>query len=362
MNFYLHIPFCLSKCNYCGFYSRAIDSLSHPACGGSGSECAEGGIWDTYLAEIMAQIEYWKAKPAKTIFFGGGTPSLMPPEIFNKIVAALRPLPDCEITMEANPTSAKATAGKPGTIFDLEKYNINRISIGVQSLNDDDLKFLGRRHTVADALDLIRRAKDLGLRVSADFIYGLPPYAKATGGKPGQTVADVRRMCQEINKLGLEHCSMYELSIEPGTPFAKMNLQMPDNETMAQMYEAIGETLTLPRYEVSNYGNPCCHNANVWDGEQYIGLGDGAVGRVIIDGQWYETLNNKHKILTTRDRAIEKIITGLRTTRGVKLTPDVCNVINWNYIENNKSLTTDDRRLTTDNFLLLDSILIRLIK
>ena len=132
----------------------------------------------------------------------------------------------------------------------------NRLSIGVQSLNDDELQFLGRRHNVAKAMRLIDVAKSRNIRVSADFIYGLPRH----------NAKSVEKLCNEINKIGLTHCSMYELTIEPSTPFGKMNLDMPSNTEMAEMYNVIGETLNLPRYEVSNYAVPgfeCRHNQNV---------------------------------------------------------------------------------------------------
>ena len=120
------------------------------------------------------------------------------------------------------------------------------LSVGVQSLNDTELEFMGRRHTVHDALGLLDAAGKRGIRVSADFIYGLP----------GHTADTVIGMCRDINRLGLQHCSMYELTIEPDTPFGKMGLEMPSNNEMADMYTAIGDTLNLTRYEISNYAAP----------------------------------------------------------------------------------------------------------
>jgi oxygen-independent coproporphyrinogen-3 oxidase len=155
---------------------------------------------------------------------------------------------------------------------------------------------------------------------------------------------------------------MYELTIEPNTPFGKMNLEMPDNETMAQMYETIGKKLNLPRYEVSNYGIPCRHNQNIWNAEPYIGLGRGAAGRPLINGVWYEQMGNNEKFepLDADSRAIEKIIMGLRTTHGVELTPDVRKNINWEFVTQSPELSVIDNRLCAKNFLLLDSVLLDL--
>lgn len=344
-NLYFHVPFCASKCNYCAFYSAA---------------CANPD-WDGYCDGILAEIDTWADTLGRvtvpTIFFGGGTPSLMPAAVFKKIINHVKQrfdvTNDCEISLESN----------PGTI-DRDKLQefvtagMNRLSIGIQSLDDNELKFLGRKHDAATAIRLIKDAQDLGLRVSGDFIYGLP----------GQTAQTVKNLCEQINELGLEHCSMYELSIEPGTPFSKMNLIMPDNETMAQMYETIGETLTLPRYEVSNYGRPCLHNQNIWDGQPYIGIGRGAAGRPFIDGIWYEQMGagNMFEKMDNASRALENIIMGLRTIRGVQITDDIRDIINWDYVQNHPELlelSADNKmRATANGMLILNDLLVNLVK
>lgn len=319
--------------------------------------------WGKYADDICGEIRGWAQKLGKidipTIFFGGGTPSLMPVGCFEKIIQTIHAnfnmLPDVEITIESN----------PGTL-DAEKLRafcvagVNRISIGVQSLDDKKLKFLGRRHNVADAVALIDTAKSMGLRVSADFIYGLP----------GDTVDDVIQMCTQINKLGLRHCSMYELTIEPDTPFGKMNLQMPDNDTMAQMYLAIGETLMLPRYEVSNYaapGDECRHNQNVWDGQPYIGIGRGAAGRVFMDGVWYEQLgaNAQFDAISDDVRAVEMVLTGMRTVRGCQLTAATKNVIDMDWAYANPAyVQINNNRIsaTPQGMLVLDEVTVNLVK
>lgn len=318
--------------------------------------------WDKYCGEIVSEIKFWATKLGKihvpTIFFGGGTPSLMPVKIFATIMDNLRThffvAPDAEITLESNPGTLDARRLK-----DFVNAGINRLSVGVQSFNDDKLRFLGRRHDAATARQLISAAMERRLRVSADFIYGMP----------GDTVRDVIETCNQINDMGLEHCSLYELTIEPGTPFAKMNLNMPTNAEMAEMYMAIGENLALPRYEVSNYAAPtqeCRHNQNVWDGEPYIGIGHGAAGRICIAGQWYEQLgaNARFAEINSHARATEKIITGMRTMRGVKLTRDVIGAINQDFISAHPDLieTKPNGRIaaTQKGLLILDDLLVNL--
>ena len=346
-NIYIHVPFCISKCNYCAFFSRACASPD----------------WETYTNGILSEIDYWAQKFGKinvpTIFFGGGTPSLMPTKYFAQIIERLRNqfnvAPDAEITLESNPGTLDASH-----LDEFIAGGANRLSIGVQSLNDDELAFMGRRHTTDDALLLLNAAQSRNIRVSADFIYGLP----------GHNAKTVEKLCGAINELGLNHCSMYELTIEPSTPFGKMNLNMPTNDEMADMYNAIGNTLNLPRYEVSNYaipGHECRHNQNIWDGAAYIGLGIGAAGRVFIDGTWYEQMGGgaKFEQMTTTTRAIERVITGMRTTRGVLLAKDVKNVLDIDYAKNHPELVeiTGDRMRATDRgIMLLDDLLVNLIK
>lgn len=346
-NIYIHVPFCISKCNYCAFFSHACSAPD----------------WDKYTRDICTEINYWGGRLGKidipTIFFGGGTPSLMPISAFETIITTIAQnfnINTCsEITIESNPKTLDKQK-----LIEFQQNGLTRLSVGVQSLNDDKLKFLGRRHNAHDALELIHNAQDLGLRTSADFIYGLP----------NETVDDVINTCHQINKLELNHCSMYELTIEPNTPFGKMNLNMPSNDTMAQMYNSIPEHLNLPRYEVSNYakiGSECIHNQNVWDGAPYIGIGTGAAGRIYINGTWYEQMGNNEKFEKISDsvRATEKIITGMRTMRGCQLTDDVKNVIDINWVNKNPELVQiQDNRIsaTKSGILILDEIMINLVR
>lgn len=346
-NLYIHVPFCMSKCKYCAFYSFACKNPD----------------WQKYADDICNELKFWSNKLGKihvpTIFFGGGTPSLMPVQVFEQIINCVNQCfvvkEDCEITLESNPgTLDKAK------LSDFIQNGVNRLSVGVQSLKDEELEFLGRKHDVKTAVDLLKDAVNLGLRVNADFIYGLP----------NQKVNDVVNLCKQINELGLNHVSMYELTIEKNTPFGKMNLKMPDNDTMAQMYMAISENLKLPRYEVSNYaaiGDECRHNQNIWAGGAYIGVGRGGAGRVYMDSVWYEQRGNNElcEPMSDETRAVEKILTGMRTMRGVKLTPDVKNMINYDWVNTHKNLVeTNGEYLhtTREGLLILDDLMTDLIK
>lgn len=346
-NLYIHVPFCMSKCNYCAFFSRAC---SNPD-------------WQKYANDICDELNFWSEKLGKinipTIFFGGGTPSLMPVEFFEQIMNCINErftvLPDCEITLESNP----GTIDK-NKLIDFVSNGVNRLSVGVQSLKDEELVFLGRRHNVVQSLNLLDSAQEMNLRVSADFIYGLPNH----------NVESVINLCKQINALGLKHVSMYELTIEENTPFGKMNLKIPDNDTMAEMYNAIGENLNLPRYEVSNYAlenEHCKHNVSIWNGDAYIGIGHGGAGRVCLNGIWYEQKGN-HELfekMSDETRATEKILTGLRTMRGVKLTQDVKNMINFAWVNTHKDLVEIDGEYlhtTANGLLILDDLTLDLIK
>lgn len=346
-NIYIHVPFCVAKCRYCAFFSHACPKPD----------------WNTYTAGIIAEIEHFSKILGKTsiptIFFGGGTPSLMPTKNFMKIMEAIHKnfdvAPDAEITIEANPGTLDTTR-----LTEFCMAGVNRLSVGVQSFDDEKLKFLGRIHNSDDARRLIDSGLQHNIRVSADFIYGLP----------GEDVNDIIKTCNEINKIGITHCSMYELTIEPNTPFGKMNLKMPSNETMAEMYIAIDEHLKLPRYEVSNYAEPGCecrHNQNVWDSEPYIGIGDGAAGRVFLDGVWYEELGGGKMFqpMTNDARAIERVITGMRTIRGVRVDDSVKKILNIKFAKSHPDMVmfSGNRIVATKaGILVLDNLIEQLVK
>jgi len=345
-NIYIHVPFCISKCNYCAFFSRAI-----------------APDWETYSNNICTEIDYWANTLGRikipTIFFGGGTPSLMPIKTFQKIMQHLNSkfdLTDCtEVTLESN----------PGTITNekLDEFIANgmsRLSIGVQSFDDDELNFLGRKHDSKTATDLIEYAQKIGINFSCDFIYGLP----------GHMTRNVIKLCKQINQIGLQHASLYELTIEPNTKFGHMNLNMPTNEEMADMYTSITDNLNLSRYEVSNYatgGHECRHNQNIWDGDAYIGIGHGAMGRVFMNNTWFEESGGdiKSTTITNATRATERVITGLRTMRGVNLDDEVKNIIDIDFINSHNNLVQiqNNRIHATDSgLLILDDLILNIIK
>ncbi len=344
-NIYIHVPFCKSKCNYCAFASRACTNPD----------------WESYANGIIKDINVWSEKLGRisvpTIFFGGGTPSLLPTAIFAQIMAHLRRKFDvatnAEITIESNPKTLDAAR-----LHEFMVAGVNRLSVGVQSLDDDKLRFLGRYHSVRDARELLDTALNIGLRVSADFIYGLPH----------ENVQDVIKTCQEINKIGLRHASMYELTIEPNTPFGKMNLDMPTNTQMADMYNAIDDTIALPRYEVSNYamaGDECAHNLNIWDGAPYIGIGAHAAGRILIDNTWYQQMGGGAEFMpiSNPERGTEMIITGMRTVRGVQINNLTKPIIDMDFVQQNPDLVTHKNNriaATKKGMLILDELLVNL--
>jgi oxygen-independent coproporphyrinogen III oxidase len=337
MNLYVHVPFCKKKCNYCAFHSTCPTVID----------------WDEYTDEIIRQLNQFHIYDYRmnTIFFGGGTPSLMPVKYAEKIISKLNICSSCEWTLEANPKTISSLELK-----DWKDIGLNRLSVGIQSFDDKELAFLGRIHNAQDAIGLIGAANDLNLRVSGDFIYGLP----------GQTVSDVIALCEQINNIGLKHASLYELTIEQGTKF--QNLSKIDDELGAEMYLAIQKHLNLSRYEISNYGEPCLHNSNVWAGDEYIGVGESAAGRIKIDGKWFETkiINGEivQSLLTDRERSIEMVMTGLRTMVGVQTSNLPVDVINSDFVvKNPEYFEKDDKflKMTDSGILILDGLIEKVI-
>ena len=337
MNLYVHVPFCIKKCNYCAFHSTCLDAID----------------WDGYADDVLRQLNEFRIGDyeIKTLFFGGGTPSLMPAEYAGKIVSRLNLSAGAEWTLEANPKTLNSNELK-----DWRDLGLTRLSVGMQSFRDDELRFLGRVHTAADGLALISGANDLNLRVNADFIYGLP----------AQKISEVEKLCKKINGMGLKSASLYELTFERGTRFQNMS---PVSETVkAEMYTAIQNTLKLPRYEISNYGDPCRHNMNIWRGEEYIGVGESAAGRIIKNGGWIETKiaggRIVENVLTERDRAIEITMTGLRTKWGVdRAVAD--KVVNGSFVERNPDYFIKNDgflKMSDAGLLLLDGLMPDVIK
>lgn len=266
---YVHWPFCVSKCPYCDFNSHVADTVDET-------------VWRTNL---LAELDHYgiktKGRRLDSVFFGGGTPSLMPPEIVAALLDRIGEywdIPDdLEITLEANPSSVEARK-----FAGFRAAGVNRVSIGIQSFDDAALKFLGRAHSSAEAFEAITIAEQSFERVSLDFIYALP----------GQSPAAWRAELEAALACGTGHLSLYQLTIEKGTPFyadhRKGAFRLPDDDVAADLYELTAEMTSnagLSAYEVSNYaqnGQESRHNLVYWRGGDYIGIGPGAHGRLTL--------------------------------------------------------------------------------
>lgn len=253
---YIHIPFCVKKCNYCDFYSVA------PSCAGRGA----------YADALCSAADRYRGEPADTVYFGGGNPLLMGEDrlcaLQKELAARFSLCADSEITLEANPEDV----GLEGLSV-LRRGGFTRISIGIQTLCDDTLRLLGRRHDAETAVRALKTAVAAGFEhVSADLMLGLP----------GQTVPQVRAHIAALAALGVDHLSAYLLKIEPGTAFAAMELTLPGEEETAELYLAACEECErhgLAQYEISNFARPggrSRHNLKYWRLEPYLGFGPAA--------------------------------------------------------------------------------------
>ncbi|MGB0496708.1 MAG: radical SAM family heme chaperone HemW [Rubricella sp.] len=279
---YVHWPFCQAKCPYCDFNSHVSSRVDH---------ARWRAAFSRDIAKTAASIG---PRRTATVFFGGGTPSLMEPETVAHVLREIDrhwPLkPTAEVTLEANPTSVEA-----GRFSAFREAGINRVSMGVQSLRDPDLRRLGRMHSAADAraaFDIARREFD---RVSFDLIYA----------RQDQTVEDWRAELEEATAMAVDHLSLYQLTIEAGTRFGEMYDRgmlkgLPDGDTSSQLYEITNEFLGargMPAYEISNHARPGAesrHNLVYWRYEEYAGIGPGAHGRIMVDGQRHATETALH--------------------------------------------------------------------
>ncbi len=316
---YVHWPFCLAKCPYCDFNSHVADAVDQLR-------------WGKALArEIEHAAAETRDRPLASIFFGGGTPSLMSPDTVAGVIAAAgrwwRLTDEVEITLEANPTSVEA-----GRFAAYREAGVGRLSLGVQSLDGEALAFLGRGHSAAEAVAAVELARRNFPRTSFDLIYA----------RPEQTLQAWRRELEDALAMAGEHLSLYQLSIEPGTPFFRDGVAAADGDSGAALYELTQNTLSragLPAYEISNHarlGAECRHNLHVWRGGDYLGIGPGAHGRVTtgkgIEAQhrihaparWLAAVEEKgdgaakRRRLTVEERAEEILMMGLRLSEGVE--------------------------------------------
>jgi oxygen-independent coproporphyrinogen-3 oxidase len=368
---YVHWPFCLSKCPYCDFNSHV----------------RQGGIDEArfaaaFAAEIAATAARIGNRTVSTVFFGGGTPSLMEPGTVATILDAIGTdwtlASDAEITLEANPTSVEAARFRG-----YRASGVNRVSLGVQSLDDAVLRQLGRLHTAREALDAVAVARTIFDRMSFDLIYA----------RPGQTLAAWRdELAAALAEAG-EHLSLYQLTIEPETPFATLHaagkLEIPDDDLGRALYDATLDQCAaagLPAYEVSNHarrGGECRHNLVYWRYGEYAGIGPGAHGRLVVDGTRRATATEKrpeawlmrveslgHGItvddaLSRDEQADEFLLMGLRLLEGIDPgryaalagrpldTARIASLAGHGFVET----TADGRlRITRSGFPLLDAV------
>ncbi|MBX9777829.1 MAG: radical SAM family heme chaperone HemW [Xanthobacteraceae bacterium] len=278
---YIHWPFCLSKCPYCDFNSH----VRH-------AKIDEQRYLRAFAAEIAATASRVPQRTVSTIFFGGGTPSLMQPATVGAILDTIAKhwpvAKDAEVTLEANPTSVEATRFKG-----YRAVGVNRVSLGVQALDDEALKSLGRTHTAEEALAAVAIARSAFERYSFDLIYA------RQGQTPQAWAAELKRAIAEAG----EHLSLYQLTIEPDTPFHTLHsagkLAVPDEDSARALYDttqSVCAAAGLPAYEISNHARPgaeCRHNLVYWRAHEYAGIGPGAHGRLDIDGERHATVTER---------------------------------------------------------------------
>ena len=328
---YVHFPWCAKKCPYCDFASRKLGRGDIP----------HAAYADALIRELgWRRVDHrgFAGRELRSVFFGGGTPSLWEPEELGRVLAAIRASfssedAELEITMEANPNSLNADRARG-----FAAAGVNRISLGVQSLRGRHLEFLGRLHDRDEALAAIAAARAAVPRVSADLMFGMP---------------DQRTLAEEIDAVGatgVDHVSAYSLTIEPGTQFGELHrlgkLRVMDDEGAAALFELAEARFAshgFAHYEVSNYARPGAearHNLHYWRGGDYLGLGSAAVGCTVVDGvarRWRNEpedgrylrkvseaagtagIEEQEELLDPQDRIREALMLGLRTIEGVDL-------------------------------------------
>lgn len=315
---YVHWPFCDAICPYCDFNVHLNASID------------EGAWRDALINELAHYGAETHGRTVTSLYFGGGTPSLMQPETIAALVDALQNhwsvSENLEITLEVNPTS-----GERARLRDFQHAGVNRVSVGIQSLDDNALKFLGRTHKGVDARRTLEAASSIFSRTTFDLIYALPE----------QSLNEWTQALLGALAFAQGHVSLYQLTIESGTPFSKQGQQPADENVAADMFEATQDILAnagWPAYEISNHAQPgdeSRHNLTCWRGGDYLGIGPGAHGRLTLEGavfgthqihnpkRWLEMAQTnghgtaKRRLISSNDRARELIMMGLRLKDGV---------------------------------------------
>ncbi len=347
---YLHIPFCDSKCYYCAFNSYVdkfdLKILYMQAC----------------AKQLKSELLLFKPKKnsIKSLFIGGGTPSTIAPELFATFFDTLQPYlcQNAEITTEANPNSA-TTSWLKG----MKKLGVNRVSFGVQSFNEEKLKFLGRNHNKSQALNAINRAKQIGFQnISLDFIYGTNFDTKEL------LIKDIKI----AQSLPINHISAYSLTIEKNTPFYTTPKVAVDSIELASFFTNSIVNSGFPQYEISNFGiYNSIHNLGYWKYNDYIGIGAGAVG-FLKNRRFYPSKNIEEYIkkptkkeienLNQEDTHIEKIFLGLRSKIGINLNEfNTKEIKNINILVQNNKLKIKNNRAYNNNYFLSDEIALFII-
>ncbi len=317
---YIHWPFCLAKCPYCDFNSHVREGVDH-------------ALWEkALLADMACEAQAAGGETLTSIFFGGGTPSLMPPVLVERLLSEAERLwglaPEIEITLEANPSSVEAE-----NFAALAQAGVNRVSLGLQALDNEALRFLGRLHDVDEGLAALDMAQRHFGRVSFDLIYA----------RPGQRPSDWHAELARAISFGTSHLSLYQLTIEPGTRFATLvregALEPLDDERAADLFEltqALTASAGLPAYEISNHANAgeeSRHNLTYWRYEDYCGIGPGAHGRrkgiATVRHRkpenWLAAIERQGdgiaelQVLARSEQASEALLMGLRLREGVDL-------------------------------------------
>ena len=336
---YVHWPFCQSKCPYCDFNSHVAEAIDQTR----------------WRAALLAELNHYasttQGRRLTSIFFGGGTPSLMDPvtaaTLIDAACAHWAPADDLEVTLEANPSSAEKDR-----FISYRDAGVNRLSLGVQSLDDDALQFLGRHHDATEAQTAMAQAREIFKRVSFDLIYA----------RPDQTVMQWRSELRRVLEFASDHLSLYQLTIEPGTPFFKNSVPNAGEDRGVALFELTQEVTAaagLPAYEISNHAQPGAesrHNLTYWRGGEYAGIGPGAHGRLAdVDGfaathqihdptRWLAAVEKngygtgKRRILSGRERAEEMLMTGLRLAEGfdIKAVSSATGVASSRLVDSNR--------------------------
>lgn len=376
---YIHWPFCLSKCPYCDFYKEVKKNVPQEE------------IVAEYKRELDFYYQYTSENIVSSIFFGGGTPSLMKPEnvaaLIDYVAGKWKTAPEIEISLEANPNS-----DYPEMFADLRRAGINRLSLGVQALNDADLRFLGRTHNLKQAYQAIDGVLQNFNNHSLDLIYA----------RPQQKLSDWEKELAQAASFGMKHLSLYQLTIEEGTVFARKGIKALDEDAAGEMYLFTEDYLAdkgIYKYEVSNYSRPgyaSRHNLLYWTGQDYIGVGVSAHGRFCFSGfkgnleqkrrdrkisrtslytekflpiYYASTYNCRLEELSQAERAEELLLMGLRLTDGIdkRLFAENCGLDFDGFIDRERLKylceagllvdTPQNIRATREGFLVLNGII-----